>query len=196
MTLRAINERVLWPAEITIIEANTLSYELEKRGKEIASAIRTDWFRLGRAVPNFGATARPTAFPYSWMESRKTSALNSSIDPTATSPFKGAPAGLTTSGVAAPQGAERALADDLSGMVARLHPKGRIYIVRLPAGNIETEADIRLARTIAAENPDVEYWDMTESLAPGAVGYTDGHHLDTPSAARVMDAIMEKCVGH
>jgi hypothetical protein len=37
------------------------------------------------------------------------------------------------------------------------------------------------------------YWDMTEGLPPDAVGYTDGHHLDTPSAARVMDAIMEEC---
>ena len=70
VTLRAMDRGILPTAPLLIVEANSLSFELEQRGKEIGAAIDSPWFQLGIKTPNLGATARPTAFAYSWLMAR------------------------------------------------------------------------------------------------------------------------------
>jgi hypothetical protein len=70
ITLRAIARGELKAAPLIVVEANSLSFELEHRGKEIAESIGSDWFKLGTKVPNLSATARPTAFVYSKLLAR------------------------------------------------------------------------------------------------------------------------------
>lgn len=190
--LRAIDEGYLPAAPVILVEANTLSYELEKRGSQIGAAIRSDWFDLGRRIPNFGATARPAAFAYSWLMERRRPAAG---DDTGTP-------GLSTSQPAPLSGrapaldhAGQALVDDISSLIRRLEAKGsRIELVMLPANGTEEPRDLALARALALRtgNP---WWDLNAGLAPGSLHYTDGRHLDPASARKVMDALMSAVGG-
>ena len=95
-------------------EGNTLSYDLEGRGREIAQAIGSDWFEIGTREPGGSATARPTAFGYSWLISRREG------------------------------GAAVSSADELCGIFQRLEKQGcRILLVDIPpgaeAGTVQSE---------------------------------------------------------
>lgn len=190
ITLRAIDEGLLPSAEVIMVEANTLSYELGGMGRETAAAIRSDWFRVGMKIPNLGATARPTAFAYSWLESRRNQYdMERGGD---VSPFPGSPGFSVLQ--AAPElqdPSEERLVEEISGILSRLKYKGAdVRLVLLPAGGKETELDLRVAKAVAART-QLPWWDMTAGISPDSFGYTDDRHMDAPTAAAVVDALLK-----
>jgi len=190
ITLRAIDEGLLPSAEVIFVEANTLSYELEGMGKETAAAIRSDWFEAGMKIPNIGATARPTAFAYSWLEARRN--RESFAEAGAVSPFAGS-SGFSTLDAAPglPDAREQRLVEEISGILSRLKYSGAdVKLVLLPAGGQETGLDLRIARAVAAETR-LPWWDMTAGIPAEAIGYTDGRHMDAAAAAFVVDALLK-----
>ncbi len=183
VALRAMDEGVLPTAPVLIIEANTLAYELEGRGREIGKAIHSGWFKVGMKSPNLGATARPAAFGYSWLMARKSEGGVASGDeplPVSTKPRVLGPAEL-------PELDQKSmtLVDEMAAILGRLKAKGcRITLVQLP-GMPKDFPKKEIAVALACKS-GVPWWDLTKGLAEGAVGFTDGLHLDAPSAQRVM----------
>ena len=190
VTLRAMDRGILPTAPLLIIEANSLSFELEKRGKEIGEAIDTYWFRTGIQTPNFGATARPTAFAYSWLMARSSGAVSSSNQeflPISSKPVELAAANAPTLG---PK--ETSLVDEITAILGRLRKNGsEILLVMLPPGAAADSVQFKIPLAVAA-NSGIPWWDLTEGLPPGSVDYSDGLHLDAPSAQKVMLTLMRQ----
>jgi len=188
ITLRAIDEGLLPSAEVIFVEANTLSYELEGLGKETAAAIRSEWFRAGMELPNLGATARPTAFVYSWLESKRNKVMDDGHGGPSAFP---ASAGFSTltGEVALEDPREQKLVDEISGILSRLKYHGAdVRLVLLPAGGLETELDLRIARAVAMKSR-LPWWDMNAGVPAESFGYTDGRHMDAATAGKVVDAL-------
>lgn len=190
VTLRAMDHGQLPTAPLMIIESNSLSFELEHRGKEIGEAIDSHWFQVGIKKPNLGATARPTAFAYSWLMARKPGAdPNASLEPL---PIRTKPSVLDPS--EAPELDEKsvALVDEVTGMLDRLRKKGcEFLIVTLPPASPAGSLQAKIPRAIAAKS-GVRWWDLTEGLPDGTVAFSDGLHLDGPSARKVMLTLMRE----
>lgn len=182
ITLRAIDRGDLHAAPIIVVEANSISFELEHRGKEIAGAIGSDWFKLGAKVPNFSATARPTAFAYSKLLARQSA---STSDP-GRLPISTSPKRLDPNPAAVLDSDAAVLADEISGIFHRLEERGsRIILVTLPPGVKAGTMQADLPAAIARQS-GVLWWDLTDGLPPDAVGFTDGLHLDASSAGKVL----------
>lgn len=187
VTLRAMDRGLLPAAPVLLIEANTLSYELEHRGHEIAAAIDSDWFRLGSRHANFGATARPTAFAYSWLVARRSSSVAATAD---LLPITTKPARLDSAQCPALEPAVSALVDDLSAILQRLEQKGsRVFLIMLPPGVESSGVQSTLPRALACRS-GVPWWDLNDGLPAGEVAFTDGLHLDAPSAAKVLATLV------
>lgn len=187
VTLRAIDRGHLPAAPVLIIEANTLSYELEHRGREIAAAIDSDWFRFGSRHPNFSATARPTAFAYSWLMARGSSTAPASDQGLS---ITSKPARLDPAQAPALDPAASALVDELSGILRRLERKGsRVFLVMLPPGVKSAGVQSTLPRALACRS-GIPWWDLTDGLPDGEVAFTDGLHLDAPGAAKVLATLL------
>lgn len=189
-TLRAIDRGILPTAPLLIVEANSLAFELEGRGKEIGKALESHWFQTGIKHPNLGATARPTAFVYSWLMARSSESTPNNEQeflPIETRPstLTGVvPSGLTTR--------EEKLVDEVAGILDRLRKKGsEILLVLLPPGAPLDSPQMKIALAIAARS-GVPWWDLTDGLPPGSVGFSDELHLDAPSAQKVMLTLMRE----
>lgn len=190
VTLRAMDRGQLPVAPLLVIEANSLSFELEHRGKEIGAAIDDKWFEIGIKTPNLGATARPTAFAYSWLMARKSGAD--------TSGSKELLAVTTKPSVLDPASAPEldetsvALVDEITAILDRLRKKGcDLLLVTLPPGTPQDSLQSKIPRAIAAKS-GVRWWDLTEGLPEGSVSFSDGLHLDGPSAQKVMLTLMRE----
>lgn len=191
VTLRAMDEGLLPTAPMMIIEANTLAYELEQRGREIGAAIHSDWFKVGLKAPNLGATARPTAFAYSWLMARKADGGIASGDEVL--PIASKPRVLDPATSPALEEKSTALVDEMAGILGRLKNRGSdISIVMLP-GVPKDFPRKEIAVALACKS-GVPWWDLTEGLSEGAVGFTDGLHLDSPSAQKVMNTLRAQLI--
>lgn len=190
VTLRAMDHGLLPTAPLMIIEANSLSFELEHRGKEIGEAIDSHWFQVGISTPNLGATARPTAFAYSWLMARK---LGS--DPNASQdllPIQTKPSVLDPSAVPELDEKSTMLVDEVTAMLDRLRKKGCDFlIVTLPPASPAGSLQAKIPQAIAAKS-GIRWWDLTEGLPEGTVAFSDGLHLDGPSAQKVMLTLMRE----
>jgi len=168
-------------------EASCLGYGVEDRGSDIARAIDSSWFKLGNRVPNVSSTARPSAFFYSWLMARnktEDAPLRETL-PVTTHPVRLAPSpGQTlTAG-------EKKLTEELTSILSRLSQKGsRILLVQFPAGNLD-DAILKNMPTALAAHSGFPYWDLNLGLAPDAVHYTDGRHLDAASAQKLMNTLL------
>lgn len=183
VTLRAMDEGILPTAPVLIIEANTLAYELENRGKEIAAAIHSDWFKVGMKHPNLGATARPAAFGYSWLMARKSEGgVATGDEPLA---ITSKPRVLDTASAPVLDEKSTTLVDEMAGILGRLKAKGcDITLILLPG--VPKDFPKKEIATALACKSGVPWWDLTEGLPDGVVGFSDGLHLDAPSAQKVM----------
>lgn len=182
VTLRAIDRGQLPAAPVILVEANTLSYALEDRGREIAAAIGSDWFKLGARIPNLGATARPTAFAYSWLMAKKDGPAHASDEGL---PVSSKPAVLDPADAPALDPAAAALVEELSGIIRRLEARGsRVILFVLPPPP-KPGAQAELPRALAART-GTPWWDLNQNLPADAVRFTDGLHLDAPGAAKVL----------
>jgi hypothetical protein len=190
VTLRAMDRGLLPAAPLLIIEANSLSFELEHRGKEIGEAIGSRWFGLGMRTPNFGATARPTAFAYSWLMARSSGSAPGRGE--GFLPISSRPGKLDPANLPALDSKETALVDEITGILTRLREKGsQILLVMIPPGAVEGSAQFKIPRAVAAKS-GTDWWDLTEGLPAGAVEFSDGLHLDAPSAQKVMLTLMRE----
>jgi len=191
VTLRAIDEGLLPTAPVMIIEANTLAYELEHRGKDIGKAIHSDWFKVGLKTPNLSATARPTAFAYSWLIARKADGGVASGDEVL--PITSKPGVLDPATSPALDEKSTALVEEMAGILKRLENKGsKIFIVMLP-GVPKDFPRKEIAVALACKS-GVPWWDLTEGLPANAVGFTDGLHLDALSAQKVMNTLRAQLI--
>ncbi|MFT3990498.1 MAG: hypothetical protein QM680_03720 [Luteolibacter sp.] len=189
ITLRAMDQGKIPTAPWIIIEANTLGFALENRGSDIANAINSKWFDIGKTVPNLSATARPSAFGYSWLMAR-----GSQNDPasSATLNLPTRPIQLLPVDYPDLSPAEHALVEELSEILARLREKGcRFLIVQFPAGDLDDAILTKIPTAFAARS-GAPYWDINDQLPPGAVNYTDGRHLDGPSAKKLMNTLLRQ----
>ncbi|MBC8127677.1 MAG: hypothetical protein H8M99_11115 [Gloeobacteraceae cyanobacterium ES-bin-144] len=189
VTLRAMDQGMLPTAPLLVIEANSLSFELEQRGRKIGEAIDSYWFDLGIKTPSLGATARPTAFAYSWLMAR--SAASSPNREQVFLPITTKPVLLSSE---APKlgPKETVLVDDVVEIFHRLRKNGcEILLVMLPPGAEADSAQVGIPKAIALKSA-VPWWDLTEGLPADAVGYSDGLHLDASSAQKVMLTLMRE----
>lgn len=190
VALRAMDRGQLPTAPLMIIEANSLSFELEHRGKEIGEAIDSQWFEVGIKTPNLGATARPAAFAYSWLMARKPgSGPNASQE---VLPIQTKPSVLDPSTAPELDEKSEALVDEVTAMLGRLRKRGCDFLlVTLPPASPADSLQSKIPRAIAARS-GVRWWDLTEGLADGAVSFSDGLHLDGPGAQKVMLTLMRE----
>lgn len=188
VALRAMDENILPPAPTLVIEANTLSYELEHRGKEIGKAIASPWFQVGIRHSNLSATARPAAFAYSWLMTRK-------VESNASSeflPIASKPAVLDPTTAPLLDANADTLVDEITAMLKRMEKRGcKILIVMLPPALDANSTQSKIAHAVAARS-GIAWWDLTDGLPPGSVGFSDGLHLDAPSAQKVMLTLMRE----
>jgi hypothetical protein len=186
ITLRAMDRGQLPTAPLLIIEANSLAFELHGQGKEIGQAIDSQWFEIGIRTPNLGATARPTAFAYSWLMAHTAGgAPNAANDDL---PLESKPEILDSGFQPALTPQAAALVSEVAGIFDRLRKKGSgILVVMLPPG----VKDDSLAKAIAAKS-GVRWWDLNAGLPKDTVGFSDGLHLDAPSAQKVMLTLLRE----
>ncbi len=189
-TLRAMDLGLLPVAPLLIIEANSLAFELEGRGKEIGEAIDSQWFQVGIRHRNLGATARPTAFAYSWLMARSSeSAPNKDLE---FLPISTKPAVLDPTASPELDPRESAVVSELTDILGRLRKNGsEILLVMLPPGAKADSVEMKIPRAVAAQS-GVRWWDLTEGLPPGSVDFSDGLHLDAASAQKVMLTLMRE----
>lgn len=188
ITLRAIDRGDLRAAPVIVVEANSLAFELQHRGKEIAESIGSDWFKLGCKVPNLSATARPTAFAYSKLLVRSKAEVKDGL------PISTQPRRLPLAPVPELEEDASKLANELAGIFHRLEERGsKILLVMMPPG---PRPDLMPGTVLGdlpvalASRSGVLYWDLNEGLPKEAVAYTDGLHLDAESAGKVMAQIV------
>jgi hypothetical protein len=187
-TLRAMDAGKLPIAPVLVIEGNTLYRAASGERSEIARAIDSPWFRVGGRIPNLGATARPAAFFYSRLLARKIGegGKDTALQVQSTrSPSK-------LSGPLPPlNAAESGLIDELTTVIERLEKRGtRIMITVLPPGSAADSADVRLPTALAILT-ELPFWNLASSFPSGQIHFTDGVHMDPPSAATVMNALLE-----
>jgi len=187
VTLRAMDRGELPVAPQLIIELNSLAYDLKGAGKDTGAALASDWFQIGRSCSNLGATARPTAFAFSWLMARKAESGSFSPEPLPISSHPVVLAGESPP-LANPQ-AEK-LVQEAQGILARLHDKGvRITLILLPPGEKPDSVELAVAEAVGRRS-GLPYWDLNAGLPPDAVGFTDGRHLDAAGAQKVLMTLM------
>lgn len=190
VTLRAMDRGLLPAAPLLIIEANSLSFELAGRGKEIGEAIDSHWFDLGIKTPNLGATARPTAFAYSWLMARSSGSAPNKDQEFLSISTKPGILDPSNAPILAPK--ESALVDEVTAILGRLKKNGsEILLVMIPPGAAADSVQRKIPMAVAAKS-GFPWWDLTDGLPPGSVEFSDGLHLDAPSAQKVMLTLMRE----
>ena len=190
VTLRAMDRGTLPTAPLLIIEANSLSFEIEHRGKEIGEAINSRWFDVGIKTPSLSATARPTAFAYSWLMAR--SSGRSAITDQEFLPIDTRPGIQDPADAPKLDAKEAAIVDEVTAILGRLRKNGSdILLVMIPPGAEADSSQMRIPLAVAAKS-GIPWWDLTAGLPPDSVDYSDGLHLDAASAQKVMLTLMRQ----
>lgn len=188
-TLRAIDRGIMACPPRMVVEGNTLYRAVGHPPGEVAVAMESGWFKIGRDIPNLGATARPSAFFYSWLMERKhggPAAGDREGLPLATRPRVPEPAEAPVLDEAAD-----GLVTELSGILERLKERGcRITLVFMPPGAAADSLNRRIPLAIACR-AGVMWWDLNEELPEGSVRFTDGVHMSPSSASATMTTLLE-----
>ncbi len=186
--LRAMDNGIIPRAPELIVEGNTLYRALGAGETELAAALGKQWFRRGVAIPNLGAAARPSSVAYTLLMERKmgsASAGSAPVIPTRTRPVlvAGAPAQVSPAG--------NVLLDELTGILARLTAAGtKIIIVMLPPG-AQAGTPNRVLPEELARRSGLPFWDLAAAIPPDSVRFTDGVHMDPPSAAATLRTLLD-----
>ena len=186
ITLRAMDNGLITPPEILIIEGNTLVHDLESRGWEIEKCIGSFWFETGKSVPILSAGSRPAAFAYSVLLERKIGtqqSANTVSFPTFTSPVISEKPGVL------PEQAE-ALVTELSGILGRLRKQGvKLMLVQLPPASDPETLNSRFPMALS-RTAQIPFLDLSKGFPADALTYTDGIHLAPSSANAVLRKIL------
>ncbi len=188
VVMRAIDRGILPLPPVLVIEGNTLYRELNPNGSVVAGIMDSPWFKVGRELPQLGATARPSAFAYSILLERKVgSADDGQKNPL---PVDALPVIASGSEVTLlPQDAEKLIAE-LAEVISRFQSKGtKILIVQLPPGAEPESLYTRLPYALSRQ-AGVPILDLSGNLPTGIVTYTDGIHMAPASAAAALRSIL------
>ena len=184
--LRAIARGDFPAPTILVVEANTLDRGGEQG--ELDEAIRSGWFWAGVRVPLLGATARPSAFAYSSLFAWNRRPQEERIGRVEFSPIPkpwGAPVALTP--------AAEAAASELASLLDAAKQRGaRVLLVQLPSRRKPNAEALALAHEVSLRT-DTGFADLTTALAEPEIAYTDGVHLDGPSATLCLRLILGSC---
>ena len=113
------------------------------------------------------------------------SAGSAPVIPTRTRPVlvAGAPAQVSPAG--------NVLLDELTGILARLTAAGtKIIIVMLPPG-AQAGTPNRVLPEELARRSGLPFWDLAAAIPPDSVRFTDGVHMDPPSAAATLRTLLD-----
>ncbi len=188
--LRAMDESILPNAPNLIIEANTLQLALKEVPTEIGQAMRAPWFKVGLRVSALSAYARPAAFFYSKLLTRRIGDF-STAGSEANLGVASRPREVTGSPQVGLAQREEELIAEVAAIIKRLQAKGsQAVIVWLPPARGDNTPPppwiLELARRSGSP-----YWDLGQEAALGTVTLTDGVHMAAPSAARTMVSLMK-----
>lgn len=180
--LRAMDRKFLPFAPVLVIEANTLVRAMDPVPSEVGRTLDRPWFQAGIRMPLISAYARPAAFLYSFLLSRK---IGDFGDP---GTIEGL--GVTSSpgkidSTISPQltAAEKNLISELSPLLQRLQKKEcRIVFVWMPPGRPPNSAPPAWIMDLISKS-GCEWWDLGNDAPPGLVTLTDGVHMSAASAA-------------
>jgi hypothetical protein len=188
VVMRGIDKGILPLPPVLVIEGNTLYRELSPTGSVVAGVIDSSWFKVGRKVPNVGATARPSAFAYSILLERKVGRADDGER--APLPVDSKPVIASASDMSPlPQDAADLVAE-LSQLIKRFQSKGtKILIVQLPPGAAPESLNTRLPYALS-QQAGVPILDLSRNLPPGTITYTDGIHMAPASAAATLRSIL------
>jgi hypothetical protein len=188
VVMRGIDKGILPLPPVLVIEGNTLYRELSPTGSVVAGVIDSSWFKVGRKVPNVGATARPSAFAYSILLERKVGRADDGER--APLPVDSKPVIASASDMSPlPQDAADLVAE-LSQLIKRFQSKGtKILIVQLPPGAAPESLNTRLPYALS-QQAGVPILDLSRNLPPGTITYTDGIHMAPASAASALRSIL------
>jgi hypothetical protein len=187
--LRAMDAGRIPRPPAMIIEGNTLYRAVGAEETELAAAMRQRSFRTGVEIPNLGAGGRPSAVAYTLLMERKMGR----VDPAAIEPLpvSSRPASLVEARAKEFSKAEDALLEELKGILQRLTAAGsKVTIVVLPPGADATSAQRTLPAELARRS-GLPFWDFAGAIPRGAVHYTDGVHMDPPSAAAALRTLLD-----
>lgn len=187
--LRAIDHGILPSAPWIVIEANTLHLALTKKTSEISKTMQTKWFQVGMHVPCLASYARPSAFFYSKLLSKR---IGSSADLSKTEGLsvtsKPAKVEQMTDGEILPE--QRILGSEITTLIKRIESKGsRVMIVWLPPGRKTAAAPAWILDV--AKQSDCYWWDLGQDAPANEIELTDGVHMAVPSASRTSVSLIE-----
>jgi hypothetical protein len=186
--LRAMDMGILPTAPWIVIEANSLQLALDGKPTEIGQAMQRPWFKVGLAIPNLSAYARPAAFLYSKLLVKRIGGFGdegSKEDLGVAS----RPTAVTQTSDRVFTGEENGLIDEISGILGRLRTRGsKAMIAWLPPARGDGPSPPAWILELARKS-GVPYWDLGQDAAPGTVTLTDGIHMAAPSAARTMRSL-------
>ncbi len=188
VVMRAIDNGILPLPAMLVIEGNTLYRELSPNASVVAGVMKSPWFRIGRAVPNLGASARPSAFAYSILLERKIGRADiGEKKPLIADAIPTVASGPDTTPLPANAAV---LINELSELVKRLQSKGtKILIVQLPPGAEADTIDTRIPYALSYQTR-IPILDLSKNLPPNSVTYTDGIHMAPASAAAALRSIL------
>lgn len=192
--LRAMDHGILPSAPWIVIEANTLPLALNDKPTEIGRAMQQPWFRVGLKAPCLSANARPAAFFYSKLLTRRIGDFGQAGSDSDLE-VSSRPHEVTTlpRGEFTPR--QRELIDEISGIIGRLKNQGcRMIFVWLPPARGVGATPPSLILGLCRRSESL-WWDLGQEAVPGTVSLTDGVHMAAPSAARTMVSLL-KGVNH
>ena len=187
-SLRAIDKGILPSAPWIFVEANTLQLSLNPKPTEISRTMEGRWFQYGIEHPSISAYARPAAFFYSKLLSKK---IGSYVSTDADRGF-----GFTTlpSPAVAQQNpdltaAQQALIAEVSEIISRLRNKGSevIFVWLPPARGDDQQLTWILPMAAASKS---YWWDLGQSVPKEEIKLTDGVHMDATSATRTTGELL------
>ncbi len=187
-SLRAIDKGKLPSAPWIFIEANTLQLSLNSKPTEISRTMEGGWFQHGIEHPSISAYARPAAFLYSKLLSKKIGTY------TSTDANRGF--GFTTlpSPAVAPKNpdltpTQQALIAEVSKIISRLRNKGSevIFIWLPPARGDDNPLSWILAMAASSKS---YWWDLGQSVPNEEIKLTDSVHMDATSATRTTGELL------
>jgi hypothetical protein len=187
--LRAMDAGTIPRPPAMIVEGNTLYRAVGAKETELAAAMRQRSFRTGVKIPNLGAGGRPSAVAYTLLMERKMGR----VDPAATAalPVSSQPASMVEVEAKEFSKEEDALLEELKGILQRLTAAGsKVSIVVLPPGG-EASSTQRTLPAELARRSGVPFWDLAPAIDKNAVRYTDGVHMDPPSAAAALRTMLD-----
>lgn len=187
--IRAMDEGRLPRAPILIIEANALQVALSGEG-EVAKAMRNTWFQVGSEIPLLSAYARPSAFLYSPLLAMRTGGYDQKISGDLS--VSTVPIMPNEAWGSLPVGDnEQELINDIAPRMQRLKEQGsRLVVVWLPPARANNAEVPEWIRKLVSES-GAEWWDLGQDANSDLVRLTDSVHMDTASAARTLNSILD-----